>query len=144
MDTKIGDLNLYDKIMADVIANVITEAGRTNGQIYLKWFRPEDLSSHKVYYYGALIASDACKMLIYLDMPVFQYIKFKLLNWKRRKQIRRIKEKDMPLTATPVQAIIDHLEVFHNLRPEAYRIWRDILNKYYEPKKGENNESNCN
>lgn len=143
MESKLGNLNLYDKLMADVVANVLNEASRTDNKIYLKWFDP-DYGGHKTYFYGALIASDVCKMTIYLDMPFFKYLKFKLSNWKRRKQIKWVRQNKVPLAATPIQEIIDHLEVFHGLRPEANQIWYDILIKYYEPKKGEKNESNCN
>ena len=143
MESKKGDLNLYDKIMADVVANVITEAGRTDNKIYLKWFDP-GYGGHKTYFYGALVASDVCKIPIYLDMPFFKYLKFKFSNWKRRKQLHWVRVKNVPLAATPIQAIIDHLEIFHDLRPEANQIWGDILIRFYEPKKGEANESNCN
>lgn len=142
MNSKIGDLKLYDKIIGDVVANVATEAGRTDNKIYLKWFDP-NLSPHKVYFYGAMIISDIYKIDIYLDMPIFKYIFFKLKHWKHRKRIKWISVKKVPLKVVPVQTIIDHIENFNEMRPEANQMWYDLLNKYYEAK-GRIDENNHN
>lgn len=143
MESKFGNLDLYDKIMGDVCANVLNESGRTNNQIYLKWFNPDDCAQ-RVYFHGAAIISDIFAQhnicTIYLNMSLWKYIPFKIKNWKRRKQIKWISENKVPLTATPVRAIIDHIEGFNEIRSEANVIWQDILDKYYEPKKGETNK----
>ncbi len=140
MESKLGNFNLYDRIMGDVCANVMTEATYTDNQIYLKWFNPDDCAQ-RVYFHGAAIVSDLFNQnkicTIYLDMSLWKYIPFKIKNWKRRKQIRWVSENKVPLTATPIRAIIDHIEGFNKMRPEANEIWQDILDKYYEPKKGE-------
>ena len=129
-------LNKYDKIMADVVANVMTEAGRTDSKIYLKWF-DSNKPAHRVYFYGAIIASDVCKIPIYLDMPSYKYIPFKIKNWKHRKQLKWTSQNKVPLEAVPTQEILDFLENFHSLQPDANKTWQNILDLYYEPKKGE-------
>lgn len=136
-------LNKYDKIMADVVANVMTEAGRADNKIYLKWF---DLSKpgHRIYFHGAIITSDICKIPIYLDMPLYKYIVFKIKNRKHRKQLKWISQKKVPLKVVPTQVIIDHLENFHSMRPEADKKWQNILDLYYETKEEAVSENSSN
>ena len=108
MDSKLGNLNLYDQIVASVVANNLAEAARTNNKIYLKWFDPEQ-ASHNVYFEGASIAATVLKSQIYLDMPLPRYIIFKLKNWKRRKQLKWIHTNKVPEAATQIQLIINHI-----------------------------------
>ena len=129
-------LNKYDKIMADVLANVINEAAHTDNKIYLKRF-DFNQPAHQAYFYGACIASDICKFPIYFNTPLIKYIKLKLMNWKRRKQFKWVRQNNVPIEAIPIQVIIDHIENFHKIRPNADETWKSIVDTYYNPKKGE-------
>ena len=79
MDSKLGNLKLYDEIVGTVVANVLAESTRTDNKIYLKWFE-SDQASHSVYFEGACIAAAVLKTQIYMDMPLHKYILFKLKN----------------------------------------------------------------
>ena len=142
MDSKLGNLKLYDQVVAAVVANNLAEAARTNNKIYLKWFDPEQ-ASHNVYFEGASIAATVLKSQIYLDMPLPRYIMFKLKNWKRHKQIKWIRTSKVPEAATQIQLIINHISTHFELTPETGTIWRDINYRYYT-KKGVTNEGSDN
>lgn len=128
------ELKRYDTIVGTVVANVFAEAGRTENKVYLKDFNPSN-PSHRVYYYGALIGATIFKDKAYLNMPLYKYVWFKLTHWKARKQIQHISSKKIPPTATKVQAIMDYIEEFYSIE-EDKSIWQEILDAYYEPKKG--------
>ena len=142
MDSKLGNLKLYDEIVASVVANNFAEASRTNNQIYLRWFNSDE-ASHNVYFEGASIAASVLKNKVYMDMPFFKYLIFKLKHWRRRKQLKWISTNKVPEEATQVQLIIDHISNFFELGEETYSIWRDINYRYYV-KKGEADESSSN
>lgn len=143
MNSKLGNLNLYDQIVAAVVANNLAEAARTNNKIYLKWFDPEQ-ASHNVYFEGACIAAAVLKTQIYMDMPLHKYILFKFKNWRRRKLLKWVRTKNVPESATQIQLIINHISTHFELTPETGTIWRDINYRYYTKKKGATDESNCN
>ena len=138
MESKIGNLNFYDEMVSTVVANVLTEQSRVKDkQIYIKWFEPSRFVSQKIYFYGACIVADVTQSKVYLDMPLHEYLWFKLTHWKYRTQIKRIKRDNVPLEVVRTQLIIDHIEEYFKIRSEANEIWNDILTTYYEPKKGE-------
>ena len=143
MDTKINNLHFYDEVIMDIMANLSSESQRTNNEIQLKWFN-FNRSSHRVYLHVAQIISTFYHLPIYINCSFFNYIKFILTHWKMRKQFHWIRESKVPLAATPVQAIIDHIEIYREMRPESNLLWDSILYTYYEKKKGETNESNSN
>ena len=132
------EIKRYDTIVGTVVANVLSEAARTNNEIYLKWF---DMSkpAHRVYFHGATIGSLVLKTKVYLDMPFFKYIWFKLTHRRVRKQFSYVPSHKVPLSATPVQAIIDHIEQHYEFKPND-PTWQIILECYYEPKKGAEKE----
>lgn len=92
MDSKLGNLKLYDEIVGTVVANVLAESARTDNKIYLKWFE-SDQASHNVYFEGASIAAAVLKTQIYMDMPLHKYILFKFKNWRRRKLLKWVRTK---------------------------------------------------
>lgn len=136
------ELKRYDTIVGTVVTNVFSEAARTNNEIYLKWFDPS-IPSHRVYFHGAIIGATIFKNKVNLDMPFHKYIWFKLTHWKNRKQFKHINVNKVPSAATQVQLIINHMEQFYEIPAEDKSIWQNILDVYYEPKKGETNESDC-
>lgn len=143
MDSKLGNLKLYDEIVGTVVANVLAESTRTDNKIYLKWFE-SDQASHNVYFEGASIAAAVLKTQIYMDMPLHKYILFKFKNWRRRKLLKWVRTKKVPESATQIQLIINHISTHFELTPETGAIWRDINYRYYTKKKGATDESNCN
>lgn len=143
MDSKLGNLSLYDQIVAAIVANNLAEAARTDNKIYLRWF-DMDQPSHKVYFEGASIAATVLKTHLYMDMPFHRYILFKIKNWRRRKQLKWISSKKVPKEATQIQVIINHISTHFELTPETGLIWRDINYRYYTKKKGESNEGISN
>lgn len=143
MDSKLGNLKLYDEIVGTVVANVLAESARTDNKIYLKWFQ-SDQASHSVYFEGASIAAAVLKTQIYMDMPLHKYILFKLKNWRRRKLLKWVRTKDVPESATQIQLIINHISTHFELTPETGTIWRDINYRYYTKRKGATDESSNN
>ena len=143
MDTKLGNLNLYDQIVAAVVANNLAEAARTDNKIYLRWFEV-DQPAHNVYFEGATIAATVLKTHIYMDMPFHRYLIFKIKNWRRHQLLKWIKTDKIPEKATQVQIIINHISTHFDLSPEIGAIWRDINYRYYTKKKGESDEGSNN
>lgn len=78
---------LYDEVISTLITNVMAER-KHNGHLILKEFNPSD-PSHMLYYEATKIISDINHEKIYLNMKLWDYIKFvyhnigrwQLLSW---------------------------------------------------------------
>mgnify|MGYP006988831418 CR=1 FL=1 len=77
---------LYDSIVSTIMTNVLVERERC-GKFLLYDFTPKD-DSEKLYFNIAAIAADLKRENIYLDMPFWDYVKFKFKRRKRRKNLK--------------------------------------------------------
>lgn len=73
-------MEFYDQVVTSVFQNVIVERSRNNEKIILWNFSPKD-TYNRLYFNVACAFSDIDKEPIYLNMPLFEYLKFK---WRRR------------------------------------------------------------
>lgn len=80
---------LYDQVISTLITNILAEKKHNDGKIILKQFNPKD-SSHMLYYQTATIVSDISNSPIYLNMKLWDYIKFVYHNFKRWKTLKWI------------------------------------------------------
>lgn len=83
MDNKFVE---YDRVVSIIIQNILVERARC-GKFLLYDFNKSQ-TEDKLYYNIMTLISDLEKELIYIDMPLFQYIKFKLRRIKTRKNLR--------------------------------------------------------
>jgi hypothetical protein len=76
----------YDEIVNTILKNILVERERC-GKILLWDFNPVD-HGDRLYFNVAAIIADLNKEPIYLNMPLFDYLKFK---WKRRKSRKNLR-----------------------------------------------------
>ena len=76
----------YDEIVNTILRNILVERERC-GKILLWDFNPVD-HGDRLYFNVAAIVADLNKEPIYLNMPLFDYLKFK---WKRRKSRKNLR-----------------------------------------------------
>ena len=76
----------YDEIVNTILKNILVERERC-GKILLWDFNPID-HGDRLYFNIAAIVADINKEPMYLNMPLFDYLKFK---WKRRKSRKNLR-----------------------------------------------------
>ena len=76
----------YDEVVNTILMNVLVERQRCD-KILLWDFTPE-LAADRLYFNIAAVVADMNKEPIYLNMHLFDYLKFK---WKRRKSRKNLR-----------------------------------------------------
>ena len=77
---------LYDFVVSTVMTNVLVERERC-GKFLLYDFKPE-LDMDKLYFNVAAIAADMSKEKLYLHMPFWDFIRFRMKFWRKRTNLR--------------------------------------------------------
>lgn len=111
------DKMLYDEIVKTLILNVYSER-QIEGKIIL-WDFHDDNEMERLYFNVAAIVSDIEKENIYLDMPLWSYLKLKWKLRKGRKNIQWIswwdKKHIEPECKTSVYILVDFVKSFYNV-----------------------------
>ena len=77
---------LYDSVITTVMTNVLVERERCGKFLLYDFQQNED--ADRLYFNVTAIAADLQKENIYLDMPFWDYVKFRMKRWKRRMNLR--------------------------------------------------------
>ena len=77
---------LYDSVVSTIMSNVMVECARC-GKILLYDFKPE-LDMDKLYFNVAAIVADMSKEKLYLHMPFWDYVRFRMKFWKKRTNLK--------------------------------------------------------
>jgi hypothetical protein len=122
--------NLYDKIVGTIMQNVIAESNRADGKVILWDFHPA-YGIDRLYYYVACMVADIYKEDIYLEMSLFDYLKFKWKN-KKRKNLHWVWRKHTSIPTdcrTSVYILMDFIREYYDI---PITIFDDIVKEYYE------------
>jgi len=120
----------YDAIVGTIMQNVLAESHRADGKIVL-WDFQHDQPMDKLYYHAACLISDIYNKQIYLEMKLFDYLKFKKAN-KKRKNLHWVWRKHNSLPddcKTSVYIIMDFIRDYYNIPIETFE---EINKEYYE------------
>lgn len=120
----------YDKIIGTIMQNVLAESNRANGKIVLWDFHPIN-SIDRLYYHVACLISDIYNEDIYLEMKLWDYLKFRKAN-KKRKNLHWVWRNHTNLpeeSKTSVYILMDFIREYYNISIETFD---DILKEYYE------------
>lgn len=77
---------LYDSVVSSIMTNVLVERERC-GKFLLYDFRQNE-DADRLYFNVTAVVADLRKENIYLDMPFWDYVKFRMKRWKRRMNLR--------------------------------------------------------
>ena len=120
----------YDEIVNTILKNILVERERC-GKILLWDFNPID-HGDRLYFNIAAIVADINKEPIYLNMPLFDYLK---LKWKRRKSRKNLRYFGPSHAAkldnehkTSIYIIMDFIREQMNFD---YSLYKDINDEYY-------------
>ena len=120
----------YDEIVSTILKNILVERERC-GKILLWDFNPVD-HGDRLYFNVAAIVADFNKEPIYLNMPLFDYLKFK---WKRRKSRKNLRYFGPHRAAkldnehkTSIYIIMDFIREQMDFN---YSLYKDINDEYY-------------
>ena len=120
----------YDEIVNTILKNILVERERC-GKILLWDFNPID-HGDRLYFNIAAIVADLNKEPIYLNMPLFDYLKFK---WKRRKSRKNLRyfgpshaSKLDDEHKTSIYIIMDYIRETMDFD---YSLYKDINDEYY-------------
>ena len=124
----------YDAIVGTIMQNVLAESHRADGKIVL-WDFQQDQPMDRLYYHVACLISDIYNQQIYLEMKLFDYLKFKKAN-KKRKNLHWVWRKHNSLPdecKTSVYIIMDFIRSYYDIPVKTFE---EINKEYYE-------NSNC-
>ena len=121
---------LYDKVVTTIMTNVLVERERC-GKFLLYDFHQKE-NPDRLYFNVTTVAADLRKENIYLDMPLWDYVKFRFKRRKKRVNLKwfspSAKKKLSNEYKTSVYLIMDfiaeHLHVSVNL-------FKEINDAYY-------------
>lgn len=120
----------YDEVVGTIMSNIIVERQRC-GKIIL-WDFQVDNDWDRLYFNIATIVADMNHDVMYLQMPLWEYMK---LRWKRRKQrknlryLSRFRAEDVPYeNRTSIYILMDFVREFYNL-PNNF--FKEINDEYY-------------
>lgn len=120
----------YDQIVSTIMQNVLAESNRADGKIVLWDFHPVN-AIDRLYYHVACVVSDIYGKDIYLEMKLFDYLKFRFKN-KKRKNLNWVCRSYTSLpeeSKTSVFIIMDFIRNYYNIPLSTFE---DILKEYYE------------
>ena len=121
---------LYDGVVAIVMRNILIERERC-GKFILYDFHPTE-DADKLYFNVTAIAADLEKEKIYIDLPFWDYIKFRKKRRKKRTNLRWLnwfqKKKLSDEQKTSVGIIMDFICEELKLN---YRLFKEINDEYY-------------
>lgn len=120
-------LRLMDQVTASLCANVLSENALI-GDIRLAGL---DLSkpSHKLYLVEAEQMAALMNKKVYIPLPLFSYLWFRIKRWKYYKAYKRMT--DIRDNDTLVDTILDHVAHYHKIGNDFYEA---IYNAYYKIK----------
>lgn len=139
---------IYDEIISVSISNAGAERQR-NGICLIRDFDPNN-PGHMLYYEASLIYCSIIGEPLYLYMPLWKYVKFKLTHWKSRKQLKFLtytkmmeyeldKGHSLEFVISTVDNIVNYVANWAN---EIYELNREDFNKIYEEVYGGSSSSN--
>ena len=119
----------YDEIVSKIIQNIINQSTYTNNEIVL-WDFKQTKHTDRLYFNVACIVADMFDKQIYLQMPFFEYIKFK---YKRRKRknlhwVGRNAKWVSNEGKTSVYIIMEFIREYFDI---SEKLFADINNEYY-------------
>ena len=123
---------LYDSVVSKIMVNVMAEHARC-GKILLYDFKPE-LDMDKLYFNVAAIVADVSREKLYLHMPFWNYIKFRI-KFKKRKNLvwfppwaeKKLKEENKTSVGIIMSFVEEQLKLpkglFKEINDEYYGWW---------------------
>lgn len=120
----------YDKVVNVIAQNVLVERQRC-GKFLLYNF-DQTQNEDRLYYNVMAVMADVKKEKLYIDMPFFQYVKFKLHRFRVRRNLRWFgpiqKKKLSDENKTSVYIIMDFIREQLNLTDNFFK---EINDEYY-------------
>lgn len=120
----------YDKVVNVIAQNVLVERQRC-GKFLLYDF-DQTQNEDQLYYNVMAVMADVKKEKLYIDMPFFQYVKFKLHRFRVRRNLRWFgpiqKKKLSDENKTSVYIIMDFIREQLNLTDNFFK---EINDEYY-------------
>ena len=127
------EFTTYDKVISTTLVNFMIEDNRNDG-LLMGEFNPKNMN-HLYAFEVIMILSTSIQKIVYLDMPLISYWKFKLNNWKIRKSFKRY-GRNNEIKKIETNKILDFMKKELNLEDDIYE---KIYKAYYE--KGIENRS---
>lgn len=120
----------YNQIVGTIMQNVFAE--RNVADKIVLWDFQESQPMDRLYFNVASIVADMGKERMYVQMPLFAYLKMK---WKRRKTRKNLcwcgplRARRLPDEAkTSVYILMDYVREYYDIAPD---IFEEINNEFY-------------
>ena len=120
----------YNQIVGTIMQNILVERCTTNKIIL--WDFQESQPMDRLYFNVASIIADLGRECMYIQMPLFAYLKMKWRRRKTRKNLRwcgPLMKKRLPDEAkTSIYLIMSFIAEYYNIDME---VFEDIQNEFY-------------
>lgn len=120
----------YNQIVGTILQNVLAERNITDKIIL--WDFQESQPMDRLYFNVASIAADVGKECMYVQMPLFAYLKMKWKRRKTRKNLRwcnPLRARKLPDEAkTSVYILMDYVREYYDV---SYDTFEKINNEFY-------------
>ena len=119
----------YDEIVSKIVQNVLNQSTYTNNTIIL-WDFQQSASMDRLYYNVACIVADLTDKQLYIQMPFFEYLRFKFKRRQRKNLhwVSRYAKWVNPEGKTSVYIIMDYIREYYGIEMDAFE---EINNAYY-------------
>ena len=129
--TKENEL-LYNKMFNALVVNIYSKSKENNGrikQVHINFFNPDDFY-HKIVLFAANTATTIWGGEIYLHMPLFQFLKWKLPRRKTHKNIHWLRKLDTTHHGLGPMAELNFVTKGFE---QHLSIWWDIYHEIFAP-----------
>ena len=119
----------YDEIVTKIVQNIINQSAYADKKIIL-WDFQQTAPMDRLYYNVACLVADLFDFPIYLQMPFFEYLKFKRKR-KTRKNLHWVRRNADWVCAeckTSVYIIMDFIREYFDINPS---VFEEINDAYY-------------
>lgn len=120
----------YNQIVGTIMQNVLAERNIANKIIL--WDFQESQPMDRLYFNVASIVADMGKEYMYIQMPLFAYLKMKWKRRKTRKNLRwcgPLRARELPNEAkTSVYLIMSFIAEYYNID---MKVFEDIQSEFY-------------
>ena len=120
----------YNQIVGTIMQNVLAERNIANKIVLWDFQEPQPMD--RLYFNVASIIADMGKERMYVQMPLFAYLKMKWKRRKTRKNLRwcgPLRARQLPNEAkTSVYILMDYVREYYNV---SYDTFEAINNEFY-------------
>lgn len=119
----------YDKIVQTIITNILIEKNRLGNYIIYK-FNPNN-NTHRLFFNVTAVAADLNRQPIFLDMSLWNYLRFRIKFRRRRRNLRWFGWRRRQYKSGEIVSVQELMNFISKEFDIDEKIYNNINNEYY-------------